>query len=67
MSFLVFLCTRTHDELYMIDNNMALQEKLYQLRSETQEAFDHAKALEWKWKGLEKEQREVYQVHSILT
>jgi len=43
------------------NNNMALQESLYQLRSETQEAFDEAKALELKWKDLEREQREVYQ------
>jgi hypothetical protein len=44
---------------------MALQENLYQLRSQTQEAFDEAKALEWKWKDLEREQREVYQVRLI--
>lgn len=46
------------------DNNLALQEKLYQLRSETQDAFNEAKILEAKWKELEKEQRDVYQVRS---
>ncbi|OJT10392.1 hypothetical protein TRAPUB_13084 [Trametes pubescens] len=42
-------------------NNLAYQEDLYRLRSETQEAFDSAKGLEARWKELEKEQREVYQ------
>ncbi|KAJ3747137.1 hypothetical protein DFH05DRAFT_1457571 [Lentinula detonsa] len=42
-------------------NNLALQEKLYKLRSETQEAFNEAKSLEARWKDLEKEQRDVYQ------
>jgi len=41
---------------------MALQEPLYTLRQETQAAFDEAKFLEKRWKELEKEQREVYQV-----
>lgn len=41
---------------------MALQQGLYQLRSETREAFDEAKILEDRWKTLEKEQKEVYQV-----
>ena len=58
--------TRRGFELNLIDNNMALQESLYQLRSETQEAFDEAKALELKWKDLEREQREVYQVRLIF-
>ncbi|KAF8735929.1 hypothetical protein AX14_001245 [Amanita brunnescens Koide BX004] len=40
--------------------NLELQERLYQLRSETKEAFDEAKGLEARWKELEKEQREVY-------
>ncbi|KIK57247.1 hypothetical protein GYMLUDRAFT_46503 [Collybiopsis luxurians FD-317 M1] len=43
------------------NNNMALQDKLYQLRSETQDAFNEAKALEARWKEVEKEQRDVYQ------
>ncbi|EIW59713.1 uncharacterized protein TRAVEDRAFT_167218 [Trametes versicolor FP-101664 SS1] len=42
-------------------NNLAYQEDLYRLRSETQEAFDSAKSLEARWKELEKEQREAYQ------
>ncbi|KAI0822020.1 hypothetical protein BC628DRAFT_1328292 [Trametes gibbosa] len=42
-------------------NNLAYQEDLYKLRSETQEAFDKAKSLEARWKDIEKEQREVYQ------
>jgi len=42
-------------------NNMAMQEKLFQLRSETKEAFDEAKALEARQRALEKEQREVFQ------
>ena len=46
----------------MIENNLALQQRLYSLRSETKEAFDEAKQLEARWKELEKEQKEVYQV-----
>ncbi|KAI0755161.1 hypothetical protein C8Q80DRAFT_1093313 [Daedaleopsis nitida] len=42
-------------------NNLALQDSLYALRGETQEAFDSAKQLEARWKEIEKEQREVYQ------
>ncbi|KAJ3773815.1 hypothetical protein FB446DRAFT_731487 [Lentinula raphanica] len=42
-------------------NNLALQEKLYRLRSETQDAFNEAKNLEARWQEVEKEQREVYQ------
>ncbi|KZP05234.1 hypothetical protein FIBSPDRAFT_805970 [Athelia psychrophila] len=42
-------------------NNLALQDKLYSLRNETQEAFNEAKALEARWADLEKEQRDVYQ------
>ncbi|CAA7261479.1 unnamed protein product [Cyclocybe aegerita] len=42
-------------------NNLALQQRLYDLRSETKEAFDEAKSLEARWKELEKEQKEVYQ------
>ncbi|KAF8827544.1 hypothetical protein F5879DRAFT_968529 [Lentinula edodes] len=43
------------------NNNLALQEKLYRLRSETQDVFNEAKSLEAKWKDLEKEQHDVYQ------
>lgn len=43
------------------NSNLRLQDTLYKLRSDTQEAFDEAKALEARWKELEKEQREVYQ------
>ena len=43
-------------------NNLALQQRLYDLRSETKDAFDEAKRLEARWKELEKEQKEVYQV-----
>jgi len=42
-------------------HNLDLQQSLYDLRSETKEAFDEAKRLEGRWKELEKEQREVYQ------
>ncbi|OBZ71734.1 Vacuolar protein-sorting-associated protein 37 1 [Grifola frondosa] len=42
-------------------NNLALQESLYTLRGETKAAFDEAKALEARWKDVEREQREVYQ------
>ena len=43
-------------------NNLALQEEVFKLRSETKEAFDKAKALEARWRQIEKEQKEVYQV-----
>ncbi|KAJ7288226.1 hypothetical protein C8J57DRAFT_1279469 [Mycena rebaudengoi] len=42
-------------------HNLTLQEPLYRLRAETQEAFDDAKNLEARWKEVEREQREVYQ------
>ncbi|KAL5482418.1 hypothetical protein ACEPAI_9012 [Sanghuangporus weigelae] len=42
-------------------NNLALQEQLYRLRSETKEAFDRARSLEARWRALEKEQKDVYQ------
>ena len=51
---------RTHPTLS--ESNVALQEGLYRLRSETQESFDKAKQLEARWREVEKEQREVYQV-----
>ena len=43
-------------------NNLALQQRLYDLRAETKDAFDEAKRLEARWKELEREQKEVYQV-----
>ncbi|ESK95763.1 williams-beuren syndrome critical region [Moniliophthora roreri MCA 2997] len=42
-------------------NNLSTQDSLYALRAETQAAFDEAKALEARWKDLEKEQRDIYQ------
>lgn len=45
-----------------IDKNLALQQDLYKLRSDTKNAFDEAKSLEARWKDLEREQREIYQV-----
>lgn len=49
------------------ENNLALQQRLYDLRSETKDAFDEAKRLESRWKELEKEQKEVYQVFLSLS
>lgn len=43
-----------------------LQDGLYALRSETKDAYDEARALEVRWRELEKEQREVYQVYAHL-
>ncbi|KAF8895345.1 hypothetical protein BD779DRAFT_1466786 [Infundibulicybe gibba] len=43
------------------ERNLALQERLYALRSETKDAFDLAKSLEARWKDLEREQKDVYQ------
>jgi ESCRT-I complex subunit VPS37 len=48
--------------MIIIDNNLTLQEGLYSLRQETQDAFNEAKRLEARWKEVEKEQRELYQV-----
>ncbi|KAF5315153.1 hypothetical protein D9619_007057 [Psilocybe cf. subviscida] len=42
-------------------NALALQQHLYDLRTETKDAFEEAKRLEARWKELEKEQKEVYQ------
>ncbi|KAG5353202.1 hypothetical protein C0989_009383 [Termitomyces sp. Mn162] len=53
-----------YDLMEATDNNLRLQDSLYQLRSETQEAFNEAKSLEARWKEIEKEQKEVYQVQS---
>jgi hypothetical protein len=52
----------------MPDQNIALQDALYKLRSETKDAFDEAKALEARWTELQREQKEVYQVlhHPVL-
>lgn len=53
------------DELYIntsTGNNLAMQEQLYQLRTETKEAYDDAKAQEARFRVLEKEQRDLYQV-----
>lgn len=41
---------------------MSQQDRLYQLRSDTKDAFDEAKSLEARWKEVEREQKEVYQV-----
>ncbi|KAH6911455.1 hypothetical protein BKA70DRAFT_1099255 [Coprinopsis sp. MPI-PUGE-AT-0042] len=42
-------------------NNVAIQDNLYHLREETQNAFNEAKAYEKRWQELDKEQKEVYQ------
>ncbi|KIM28421.1 hypothetical protein M408DRAFT_329484 [Serendipita vermifera MAFF 305830] len=44
--------------------NLAMQDELYRVRSETQQAFDEVKALEARWKALEREQRELHQRYS---
>ena len=44
------------------DQNLALQDELYRLRSEAKDAFDEAKALGARWTELQREQKEVYQV-----
>lgn len=49
-------------ELTFSENNLKLQEPLYQLRSDTKDAFDDAKHWEARWKEIEREQRELYQV-----
>jgi len=41
--------------------NLALQDDLYRLRSETQAAFDEARGLQARWKELDREQKELYQ------
>ncbi|KAG8929728.1 hypothetical protein FRC02_005159 [Tulasnella sp. 418] len=40
--------------------NLALQNDLYKLRSETQAAFDEAKFFQDRWKEVEKQQKELY-------
>ena len=42
-----------------------MQEPLHQLRSDTKDAFDEAKQWEARWKEVEREQRELYQVRSL--
>ncbi|KAG8863121.1 hypothetical protein FRB96_009302 [Tulasnella sp. 330] len=41
-------------------NNLTLHDELFRLRAETQAVFDEAKALQAKWKDVEREQKEVY-------
>ncbi|KAL0953425.1 hypothetical protein HGRIS_004661 [Hohenbuehelia grisea] len=43
------------------NKNLELQQSLYNLRAGAKQAFDDAKALEARWKELDREQREVYQ------
>ena len=52
---------------HILEHNLDMQDSLYKLRDETKTAFDEAKSLEARWKDLEREQREVYQVTSIKT
>lgn len=55
----------SHDHLLLVapsEKNLTLQDTLYKLRAETQEAFDDAKALQARQKELEREQKELYQV-----
>lgn len=42
--------------------NLGMQEQLYHLRTETKEAYDDAKSQEARFREIEKEQRELYQV-----
>jgi ESCRT-I complex subunit VPS37 len=51
-----------NDTWILAEKNLALQDELYKLRSETQQAFDEAKALEARWKVLEREQKELHSV-----
>lgn len=44
------------------EKNLALQDDLYRLRSETQTAYDEARSLQARWKELDREQKELYQV-----
>lgn len=55
-----FGCNSSH--IKTPDQNLALQDELYKLRSDTKDAFDESKALEARWTELQREQREVYQV-----
>jgi hypothetical protein len=47
---------------WLLEKNLSLQDDLYRLRVETQQAFDEAKSLEARWKVLEREQKELHQV-----
>ena len=49
-------------QLIILENNLALKESLYQLRSDTKDAFDQSKRLEARWKEIDREQKELYQV-----
>ena len=57
-----FAILRTIQEPATSENNLAYQDALYKLRSETQDAFNDAKQLEARCKEVEREQKEVYQV-----
>jgi len=56
------VCSSGHPHHSIVENNLALQQRLYDLRTETKDAFDEAKSLEARWKELDKEQKEVFQV-----
>ncbi|TDL23303.1 hypothetical protein BD410DRAFT_897743 [Rickenella mellea] len=42
-------------------SNLSLQERLYALRQETNDAFTEAKSLEARWAQVDREQKELYQ------
>ena len=46
------------------DQNLALQDEQYRLRSKAKDAFDEAKALGARWMELQDEKKGVYQVPS---
>lgn len=46
----------------LIERNLALQDDVYKLRHETQEAFTDATTLQARQKELDREQKELYQV-----
>ena len=46
------------------DQNLALRDQLYSLRSEAKDAFNEAKALGARWMELQDEKKGVYQVPS---
>ena len=51
----------------LLEKNLSIQDELYKLRAETQEAFDDAKALQSRQKELEREQKELHQVRLFHT
>jgi ESCRT-I complex subunit VPS37 len=51
----------------VVENNLALQDDLYQLRQETQDVFNQAKALESRWRELDRQQKEQYQVYLFFS